>query len=152
MNFPFCTKTITYPIFVLTLFLIVSCSTNNESSNPINDIYLSIPDIHFETKLIEQGIDSDGIVNQQMLKTDAVAISVLDLNLFDNSGEIADLTGIEGFVNLKLLSVGNQELRSIDLSYNTLLDTLYVSGNRISSIDFNNNPKLIFVVSLFKSK
>ena len=134
-----------YIIFVLALFHIVSCSSDDETPNPINDIYLSIPDIQFETKLIEQGIDSDGIVNQQMLKSDAEAISVLDLNLYDNFGEILDLTGIEGFVNLKQLSAGNQELRSIDLSYNTLLDTLYVSGNRISSIDFSYNPKLIFV-------
>jgi len=124
--------------------LIVSCSSDDESSNPINSIYLSIPDIHFETKLIEQGIDSDGIVNQQMLKEEAEAVNVLDLNLNDISGEITNLIGIEGFVNLKLLSAGNQNLERIDLSYNTLLDTLYLSGNRISNIDLSNNSNLIF--------
>jgi len=106
---------------------------------------LNIPDIHFETKLVEQGIDSDGIVNQQMLKADAEKVSRLDLNLSANSGKIADLTGIEGFVNLKLLSAGNQELERIDLSYNTQLDTLYLLGNKFSSIDLSNNPNLIFV-------
>ena len=145
MRFSFCRNKITYPIFALTLFLIVSCSSDDEAPIPINDIYLRIPDIHFETKLIEQGIDSDGMVNQQMLKTDADKVSVLDLNLYANFGEIADLTGIEGFVNLKLLSAGNQKLERIDLSYNAILDTLYLSGNRISSIDLSNNPDLIFV-------
>ena len=31
-------------------------------------------DQHFESILIEQGIDSDGTINQQMLKTDAEKI------------------------------------------------------------------------------
>jgi len=145
MKNPFNRSKITYPIIVLTLSLFVSCSSDDENSNPIDNIYLSIPDIHFETKLIEQGIDSDGVVNQQMLKSDAEAISVLDLNLYDNFGEITDLKGIEGFINLKLLSAGNQKLEHIDLSHNTLLDTIYLLGNRISSIDFSNNPNLIFV-------
>lgn len=145
MKNPFSRSEICFPVIILTLSLIVSCSSDDESSNSLNNIYLSIPDIHFETKLIEQGIDSDGVVNQQMLKADAEVISVLDLNLYDDYGEITDLKGIEGFVNLKLLSAGNQKLEYIDLSYNTLLDTLYLLGNRISSIDFSNNPNLLFV-------
>jgi len=138
-------KTI-YLIFILALILTVSCSSDDSNpTEPVNDTYLSIPDTHFEIKLVEQGIDSDGIVNQQMLKSDAEKVSVLDLNLFANFGEIRDLTGIEGFVNLKLLSAGNQKLESVDLSYNRLLDTLYLSGNKISSIDLSNNPNLILV-------
>ena len=91
-----------YIIFVLALFHIVSCSSDDETPNPLNDTYLSIPDIQFETKLIEQGIDSDGTINQQMLKSDAEAVSILDLNLSNNFGKISDLTGIEGFVNITL--------------------------------------------------
>jgi len=123
----------------------LTISDYQELNQLCDDMYLYIPDTHFETKLVEQGIDSDGIVNQQMLKADAEKVSVLDLNLSANSGEIADLTGIEGFVNLKLLSADNQELELIDLSYNTLLDTLYLSGNKFSSIDLSNNTNLIFV-------
>jgi protein phosphatase 1 regulatory subunit 7 len=145
MKNPFSRSKICYPVIVLTLSLIVSCSSDDENTQPTNDIYLSIPDIHFETKLVEQGIDTDGLVNQQMLKTDAEKISRLDLNLSANSGGIDDLTGIEGFINLKLLSASNQELESIDLSYNTQLDTLYLLGNKFSSIDLSNNSNLIFV-------
>ena len=43
------------------------------------------------------------------------------------------------------MSAGNQELERIDLSHNTLLDTLYLLGNTLSSIDLSNNPNLIFV-------
>ncbi|WP_034044914.1 hypothetical protein [Wocania ichthyoenteri] len=134
-----------YTIFILALFHIVSCSSDDETPNPINDIYLSIPDIHFEAKLIEQGIDSDGIVNQQMLKSDAEAVSLLDLNLSANFGEISDLTGIEGFVNITLLSAARQEIKNVDLSFNTKLDTLFLNGNHLTNIDINNNPNLILL-------
>lgn len=131
--------------FIIMCFLFAYCSNDDKNLHPVNDLYLNIPDAHFESKLVEQGIDSDGMVNQQMLKTDAEAVSRLDLNLSASSGEIADLTGIENFVNLTLLSASNQELEHIDLSNNTLLDTLDISGNMISSIDFSNNSNLIFV-------
>jgi len=123
----------------------MSCASDDQIPNSRDAIYLSIPDSHFETKLIEQGIDSDGVVNQKILKSDAEGISHLDLNLNSFSDGISDLTGIEGFINLKLLSASNQELEQIDLSYNTLLDTLYLLGNKLSSIDLSNNTKLIFV-------
>ena len=138
-------KKINLTVYILALLLFTACAKDDEHTKSTNDTYINIPDNYFETKLVEQGIDSDGLVNQQILKTDAEKISRLDLNLSANYGEIADLTGIEGFINLKLLSAGNQELDSIDLSYNTQLDTLYLSGNKFSSIDLSNNPNLIFV-------
>lgn len=145
MEFVFNRNKITYPIFVLTLFLIVSCSSDDENSKPINDVYLSIPDSHFEAILIDQGIDSDGVINQQMLKTDAEEVSLLDLNFSADFGEISDLTGIEGFVNLKLLSAASNNIKNIDLSLNTKLDTLLLQGNYLTSIDISNNPNLILV-------
>ncbi|WP_111309972.1 hypothetical protein [Confluentibacter sediminis] len=145
MKNPLSRSKIYQSIIVLTLSLIVSCSSNNESSNTINDIYLTIPDVHFETKLLEQGIDSDGILNQQMLKSDAEAVKRLDLNLSSNFGEINDLKGIEGFVNLTLLSAAGQKIKEVDLSFNTKLDTLFLNGNHLTNIDISNNPNLILL-------
>ncbi|WP_420603556.1 hypothetical protein [Flagellimonas sp.] len=133
---------ITYPIFIAALFAMASCSSDNDDAQ--NDLYVSIPDEHFETILIDQGIDSDGMVNQRMLKTDAEGITELDLS-FSGKGTIKDLTGIEGFVNLKQLSAIQQELEQIDLSSNTQLDTLYLMGNYLTSIDVSNNPNLILL-------
>lgn len=130
---------------ISTLFLIISCSDSNSDSNPISDNYLEIPDPNFETLLIEQGIDSDGIVNQQMLKADAAKIHKLDLNLTSNFGDIEDLTGIEGFVNITYLSAAGQKLETVDLSQNTKLDTLLLQNNYLTSIDVGNNPNLILV-------
>lgn len=134
-----------YAIFVLTLFFVTSCSNNDDHTKLANDVYLSIPDNHFETILIEQGIDSDGIVNQQMLKADAEQISHLDLNLSSDFGNISDLTGIEGFTNLTLLSASGQKIESVDLSFNTKLDTLYLQANYLTSIDIGKNSKLTLV-------
>ncbi|SHG57876.1 leucine-rich repeat domain-containing protein [Flagellimonas flava] len=127
-------------VMTMAIFVMVSCSSDNEDSQ--NDIYLKIPDQSFETMLVDQGIDSDGLVNQRMLKTDAEEITVLDVS-FSGKGTIMDLTGIEGFVNLKKLSVAQHELEQIDLSSNTQLDTLYLMGNYLTSIDVGNNPNLI---------
>ncbi|WP_338358691.1 hypothetical protein [Yeosuana marina] len=145
MKFTFTRNKIIYPIFVLALFIIVSCSSNNENEKPVNDIYLSIPDDHFETILIEQGIDSDGIVNKQILRRDAEEVSHLDLNLTVDFGEISDLTGIQGFTNLTFLSASGQKIETIDLCLNTKLDTLYLQANYLTSIDISNNPNLILV-------
>ena len=95
--------------------------------------------------MIEQGIDSDGILNQKMLKSDAEDITHLDLNLSANFGQITDLTGVEGFVNLTLLSAANQKIEAVDLSYNIKLDTLNMLGNHLTNIDLSKNLNLIFV-------
>ena len=120
-----------YAIVALALYFFAACSKSEDTPNP-NDTYLRIPDPEFETVLIDQGIDSDGVVNQQMLRTDAQNISHLDLNPSGNFGDISDLTGIEGFVNLTYLFAGGQQLTDIDLSANTKLD-------------LGNNPNLLLV-------
>ena len=145
MKNPINRSTITHLIVVVTLSLILSCSSDNETVNPIDKVYINIPDIHFETKLIELGIDSEGIVNQQILKSDAEKLNRLDLNLSSNSGEITDFTGIEGFVNITFLSAAGQEIEDIDLSYNTKLDTLILNGNYLTHIDLSNNSNLILI-------
>jgi len=132
-------------VLIAVTFLGVSCSSNDDNLNLNQDNYLNIPDIHFETKLIEQGIDSDGIINQKMLKSDAENVTRLDLNLSNNFGKISDLTGVEGFVNITFLSAANQKIKNVDLSFNTKLDTLYLLGNYISSIDVSRNTNLTFL-------
>ena len=134
---------ITYSILAMVLF--VSSSCKDESPDPINDVYLDIPDAHFETILVEHRIDSDGLVNQTMLRSDAENVSRLDLNLSSQFGEISDLTGIEGFVNITYLSAVGQQIEDIDLSANTQLDTIFLTSNYLTSIDLSNNPHLIFV-------
>lgn len=132
-------------IFISTLFLIGSCSDDNSSDSLVNDLYLLIPDHHFEQILIDQGLDTDGTINGQMLREDAEQVQRLDLNLNSHFGEIEDLTGIEGFTNITFLSAVGQNLEDIDLSSNTKLDTLYLQNNYLTTIDLSKNTDLITV-------
>ncbi|MCL6294064.1 leucine-rich repeat domain-containing protein [Jejuia spongiicola] len=127
-------------ICVIPSCLIISCSDDN-TNTPSDDLYLNIPDANFEAKLISLGIDSDNTVNKQMLKTDAKNIQDLNVDNLD----INDLTGIEGFVDLKKLSAAQNSITQIDLKYNKLLDTLILFANNIKSIDLSNNPELLKV-------
>lgn len=125
-------------ICVLSCCFIVSCSEDSNTEELADDFYLYIPDANFESKLISLGIDSDNKVNQQMLKTDATNIQTLNV---DDLG-INDITGIEGFVDLKKLSAAQNNIEQIDLKFNTMLDTLILFANRIKSIDLSYNTEL----------
>lgn len=128
---------------LILLLILFSCSGDTSNPDPINNTVLNIPDTHFEEKLIELGIDTDGVVNRQILRTDAENVTRLDLNLLGNFGVIADLKGIEGFVNLTFLSAAGHNLTEADLSSNTKLDTVYLGGNQLSSIDLSHNQNLV---------
>lgn len=132
-------------IILIIACLFVSCTKDDELIEPANDRYLSIPDARFEAILIKQGIDSDGALNQQMLKKDAEGVTVLNLEAVAGENTIQDLTGIEGFIQLQKLSVVQHDIQSLDLSANIMLDTLYLMGNNISTLDISKNPQLILV-------
>ncbi|MCG6190061.1 leucine-rich repeat domain-containing protein [Maribellus maritimus] len=119
---------------LITLILVIaSCTKDDEHTDPIND-FVYIPDNQFESILIEQNIDSDGVVNQKISKTDALGVTHLDLNPSASDMYIEDLTGIEGFTNLTYLSASGHLMEEIDLSHNTQLDTVLLRANELHSI------------------
>lgn len=122
----------------------------------------SIPDTSFEQKLIQLGIDSDGLVNGQILNSDAVVVTKLDLS----NSNIQSLAGIDAFVSLDTLRCGNNQIANLDLSSNNNLTrllcvysnitTLNLSGNsalkyldcsynQLSNLDLSNNPVLEYL-------
>lgn len=103
-----------------------------------------IPDSKFEQKLIDLGIDTDGL-NGKIFVTDISAVTSLDLS----NSNITDLTGIEAFTNLTFLDCSNNNLTLLDLSKNLKLEILNASINQISNLDFSNNInlKVIYLVS-----
>jgi len=104
--------------------------------------FFNIPDPNFEQALIDDNIDSDGIINGQMLESDALGITFLDVN----SENISDLTGIEFFLDLETLNATNNNLSTIDLSANLALDGLLLGINNLTSIDLSNNTNLVSLV------
>jgi len=124
----------------LTIILFFSCS-RDDSMNTFPNTYLRIPDASFEAILIAKGIDSDGLINKQILKSDAEDVQDLDLGTLEY-GTIDDLSGIEGFSSLKRLNANQHDIVQVDLKANILLEEIYLAGNYLSSIDVSKNTNI----------
>ena len=98
----------------------------------------SIPDANFEQYLIQANIDSDGVINGEVLTSDISGIEVLDVS----QRNISDLTGIQGFTSLKHLNAWSNNLTSVDVSKNTALEYISLYDNQLTSIDITKNTKL----------
>jgi hypothetical protein len=128
----------------------ISISEGFIGSYGISLDFIYIPDPNFEQALIDLGIDSDGTINQRILRTDAEGVILLDLsnptensNLPNVEGNIADLTGIEAFVDLLTLLCNYNSLSSLDLSQNTKLITLQCHSNQLTGLDVSANHALL---------
>lgn len=98
--------------------------------------------------MIDLNIDSDGIINGQVLTNDIENLNDLSLGFYF----ISDLTGLQDFSQLKNLSIDQIDLSnnnlSLDLTANTLLETLSMYGgddaisHQIEKIDLSENPNI----------
>jgi alpha-tubulin suppressor-like RCC1 family protein/Leucine-rich repeat (LRR) protein len=102
--------------------------------------YSFIPDSNFEQKLIDLGIDTDGL-NGKITIADASTVTTLDLS----NSSIKDLTGIEYFTSLTTLDVSNNQLTTLDVSKNIELQTLNASSNQLTTLDLSKNTRLRIV-------
>lgn len=142
-------------LLLVVLFIFLAACTKNQDDIMVTPIeeepeekpFINLADAVFEENLIARGIDTDGEINQKILQEDALKVSYLDLfySGSDPDQKITDLTGIEGFTNLKELIVGNHALTAIVLNENTALEKLYLNFNQITSIDLSNNPALTYL-------
>ena len=138
----------TYSQLFFGLFgIISSCSEDGLIATPdTNQKHITeIQDPNFEKKLIELGIDSDGLINQKLLTDDARNIStlVLDSSLETPEEEkIANLKGIEAFEDLVSLSAGNNALTEINLTANQKLTSLHLEANYLQTLDIGHNKQL----------
>ena len=73
--------------------------------------------------------------------SEALNVSYLDaLGMFSN---IQNIDGIEYFQNLKTLSIIGNQLITVNLSNNVLLERIYLNTNSITILDVSNLPNLI---------
>lgn len=106
----------------------------------------AIPDTSFEQKLVQLGIDSDGMVNGQMLTADAAGIKQLDVSgTAAAPSSIQSLVGIAAFVDLDTLSCQYNQLSTLNLAANTQLKVLYCNNNQLNNLNVANNPDLYFL-------
>ncbi|WP_025665754.1 immunoglobulin-like domain-containing protein [Aquimarina megaterium] len=97
-----------------------------------------VPDDAFETFLENQGF-GNGVIDDYVY-TALVEISE-GFNL--HNGLVADMTGIEDFRDMWFLGCrNNTNLTSIDLSNNTKLSVITLANNNLASLDLTNNVLL----------
>ena len=128
-------------LFSSSLSYATGCSSRVEIENVCQTTYTTIPDVNFEQRLIDIGIDSEGgPTDGQILTADAEAqTSLLSLSSFS----ISDLTGIEAFINITHLDCSFNQLTSLDVSLNTALTGLNCYSNQLTSLDVSQNTALI---------
>ena len=99
--------------------------------------YTAIPDANFEAALDALGYDD--ISGDAKVPTALIEV-VTSLNV--SSKSISDLTGIEDFTALTFLNIVSNNLTSIDISNNVLLESLLVSNNALTMLDLTNQTVL----------
>lgn len=91
-----------------------------------------IPDQRFEQRLILLNIDSDGVINGQILTSDALAAT--DLNLLGAS--VVNFSGLNDFINLEILNLGPlSSLNTVNYTNLTKLKELYFDTFQLTTFD-----------------
>lgn len=100
---------------------------------------VNIPDSHFKTALIEQGIDKnrDGII------TFEEAESIYTIDLWGKG--VSDLSGVEAFINLDTLRAYLNPLGTMDLSENRSLRVLECVGCELTALNLSKNTELKYL-------
>lgn len=113
--------------------------------------YTQIPNPGFEQRLIDLGIDSEGVLDGQVLSSDIENVEELRLDNISYSR----LRGLEDFTSLKTLELDNcSGDYTLDLSMVESLENFHLYGQTdnintlLNHIDFNNNPNLKEIVLL----
>lgn len=104
----------------------------------------TFPDETFRT-YIQQKIDTDQ--NGKLSSAECQAVTEIDVS----NTPVADLTGIQYFPNLQILNSShyqddyNGQLRTLDLSRNTGLQTVNLGNNKLTAINVSMLPELQFL-------
>lgn len=102
---------------------------------------VTIPDANFKAALL-----SDAIINT----VDDGEISIAEAEAFTGtinvSGEgIADITGVEAFINITGLTISNNSITSLDLSNNTGLFNVNALNNDIATVNLTGLDKVTYL-------
>jgi hypothetical protein len=111
-------------LFITALACLISVSVVGQ--------FTYVPDGNFEQRLINLGLDD--LLDGQVLTSNINVVSSLTVSM----SSISDLTGIEDFTALTLLSCGHNPLTNLDLSNNTLLTTLWCYESQLTCLNIAN--------------
>lgn len=116
-------------LLIVTFILLIPCIGWSQNTY--------IPDDNFEQVLIDLGFDTPPLDNYISTTT---VLGITNLNISDKN--ISDLTGIEDFINLNILTCDNNNLTSLNVTTCTKLIQLFCRFNQLSTIDVTKNIAL----------
>jgi len=135
-------------LFLVLLILTVNCKI-------IAQITI-IPDYRFEQSLIDLGIDSDQSINGQILTSDALLVTELNLSpgtipnypypandIYD--GMIHNLSGIEAFINIEHLVINVTMIDNLNIGNLIHLKYLDCVDNMLTNVDVSGNALLEYI-------
>lgn len=97
---------------------------------------VNIPDANFKSKLIALGVDTNN--DGEIQNSEAAATTFL--NIYNS--DISNLEGIQHFINVLIISCGNNQLTSLSLSNLNNLSTIDLNNNQLTSLTLSNLPNL----------
>jgi Leucine-rich repeat (LRR) protein len=103
--------------------------------------YIAIPDEGLEQALIAGGFDTEGLANGKMIKVDALLVKKLKAN----NRNIANLEGVQHFINLEIVDVSNNQISQINLGQNLKLNELNIGNNLVTNLNLSPNTSLRFL-------
>ena len=118
----------TMKTILLSLALIYSVNSFSQTT--------TIPDANFEQALIDLG--HDDVIDGGVLTVNISDITYLNVS----SNSITDLSGIEDFTALTILTCYSNPLTSLDVSQNTALTNLDCGLSLLTSLDVSQNTAL----------
>ena len=110
----------------------------------IGNAQIDIPDFNFKQALLNNP-NVNTIDDGEISLAEAKAVTELNLSYMTccfNPNPITNISGIEFFSNLEILTIYKQELSSVDISENINLKDLNLVSNNLTTIDVSNNTKL----------
>ncbi|WP_109301670.1 immunoglobulin-like domain-containing protein [Aquimarina sp. AU474] len=122
------------------LFAIVSIAQETNVPDDNFENYLETHDANGNTVAVGDAASmGNGIANDNKVYTSRIA-SVTDLDI--SRLTISDATGIEGFAALQNFICFENSLMSIDLSQNSVIQTINLGRNNLQSLDISGNLML----------
>ena len=104
----------------------------------VNAQTTAIPDANFEQKLIDLSIDTNGL-NGNILNSDAQAVTSLTIT----GSTVTNFTGLEAFINVVDLNLGDNQFATVPLTTLTALETFKFGKNDLlASLNFSQNIQL----------
>ncbi len=144
------TKPGTYTIYVKWHTAVDSFEvTVIDPDNPTAIPGVGIDDTNFPDPVFRQYVAEEFDKNKDGRLSDKESADVTGLHLGELG--ISDLTGIQHFENLQILSCRENNLTQLDISENKALTHLYCSYNNLTTLDTSNNV-LLFALDCHNNK